>query len=143
MVGSGYSESSIRSYASRLGLEGEFVRFLGKVSDTDTMKGLYLSSDLFFFPSIYDNAPLVVREAAAMGTPSLLVRGSNAAEKVDDGVNGFLTEESSAAAADRIQAVFAASGLAVQAGEQARLTLCRPWEDILTSVAEKYAEVLS
>ena len=30
MVGSGYSESSIRSYASRLGLEGEFVRFLGK-----------------------------------------------------------------------------------------------------------------
>ena len=143
MVGSGYSESSIRSYASRLGLEGEFVRFLGKVSDTDTMKGLYLSSDLFFFPSIYDNAPLVVREAAAMGTPSLLVRGSNAAEKVDDGVNGFLTEESSAAAADRIQAVFAASGLAVRAGEQVRLTLCRPWEDILTSVAEKYAEVLS
>ena len=44
----------------------------------------------FTFPSLYDNAPMVVREAAVMGTPAVLVAGSDAAEIIHDGANGFV-----------------------------------------------------
>jgi len=142
MVGSGYASGSIKSYAQELGLDESAVRFLGRVNDVELMKGLYLSSDLFFFPSVYDNAPLVLREASAMGTPSLLMRGSNAAEKIADGVNGFLIDDDPRTAADRIQAIFSAPGLLVRAGEEARRTICRPWDEILEHVSERYTELV-
>lgn len=49
IVGGGYCAESIKAYAASLEL-GESVRFLGQVSDMELMKGLYLSSSLFFLP---------------------------------------------------------------------------------------------
>ncbi len=49
IVGDGYAAEEIKSYASSLGLTDSHVRFLGSVTDIDTMKGIYLASDLFFF----------------------------------------------------------------------------------------------
>lgn len=46
------------------------------------------------FPVNFDTNGLVVREAAACATPSLLVRGSCAAEGVEDCKTGFLCMES-------------------------------------------------
>lgn len=62
-VGSGYDEEEIRRYAESIGVKSE-TSFLGKITEREELSGIYLSSDLFFFPSMYDNAPLVVREAA-------------------------------------------------------------------------------
>ena len=140
IVGDGYCAESIKAYAASLEL-GESVRFLGQVSDMELMKGLYLSSSLFFFPSMYDNAPLVLREASAMGVPSLLLRGSNAAEKVRDGYNGYLTDNSSDTAARRICAVLADPEGLHKTGAAARSTISRPWNEIIPRVAEKYREV--
>ncbi len=53
-------------------------------------------------PSLYDNAPMVVREAAALNTPSLLIRGSSAAEVVQDGENGLLAENTTEDVAARL-----------------------------------------
>ena len=56
---------------------------------------LYHRADLLVFPSIYDNAPMVLREAAAMGTPAVVVRGSCSAEGITDGENGFICADDS------------------------------------------------
>ena len=53
---------------------------------------IYAAADLFVLPSVYDNAPLVVREAASCGCPSVLIAGSNAAEGITHGINGFTSD---------------------------------------------------
>ncbi len=59
--------------SASLGLN-DMVIYTGHVTDTNLLDGLYTRADLLVFPSLYDNAPMVVREAAALGTPSLLAR---------------------------------------------------------------------
>ena len=76
--------------------------FTGFVGDREEILSLYRRADLLVFPSVYDNAPMVVREAAAMGTPALLVRGSCSAEGVTHGDNGFLCEADPASIASSV-----------------------------------------
>ena len=79
MAGSGKDEQDIARYAASLGLTEKQVLFTGLVSDRDLLRGIYLNADLLFFPSVFDNAPLVLREAAVLGVPTLAAEGSNAA----------------------------------------------------------------
>ena len=62
----------------------ERIRFAGALRDRDLLRQIYAASDLFVLPSVYDNAPLTVREAASCGCPSALITGSNAAEGIMD-----------------------------------------------------------
>ncbi|OLA37741.1 MAG: glycosyl transferase, partial [Firmicutes bacterium CAG:110_56_8] len=91
-IGKGTDGEAIRAYAEELCL-GDKVFFLPPCYDREIIRAWYCRADLFLFPSLYDNAPMVVREAAASGTPSIVVRGSCAAEDITDGENGFLIEE--------------------------------------------------
>ena len=68
--------------------------FVGAIHDREELRDYYSLADLFIFPSSYDTFGLVVREAAACGTPSLLVKGSCAAERAQDNIDSFLIEES-------------------------------------------------
>ena len=136
IVGTGYNADDIRKYAERLGL-GDHVLFTGPVQDRNLLFGLYLLSDVFFFPSLYDNAPLVVREAAQAGLPALLVEGSNAAEIVRDGENGYTAPEDQEAMTARVQAILADPHRA-QVGQRAQETIPVGWDAIVEQVAEEY-----
>lgn len=142
IVGDGYHEVQIRDYAAKLNFKEGDVRFLGRINDRRLLSGVFLCGDLFFFPSVYDNAPLVVREAAAMGLPSLLTVGSNAAECVKKDISGFTAEEDPGAMLAEIQRVFSTEGLLRTVGENARLTIPVPWEQLVERVYEKYAEII-
>ncbi len=137
-AGQGPDAERMRTLADRLGL-GDVVIFTGHIADRALLKGLYARADLFVFPSLYDNAPMVVREAAAAGTPSLLIEGSCAAEGVKDGENGFLcknTPEDIAACMAR------ALPTAKIVGERARETIPIPWSGIADAVAKRYAALI-
>ena len=69
-IGTGYAVDDMNRLIKRFGLEGR-VTLHGVISDRELLKCYYAAADLFLFPSMYDNAPLVVREAAMMGTPSV------------------------------------------------------------------------
>ena len=113
--------------------------FTGHIADRDSLKGLYARADLFVFPSLYDNAPMVVREAAAAGTPSLLIRGSCAAEGVTDGVNGFLCENTPENIAKGMERALLT---AKEVGSRARQTIPVPWSGIAKTVAARYAALI-
>ena len=68
------------------------AEMLGHITDASLLDALYARASVFAFPSLYDAAPMVVREAAVMKTPSVMVRGSTAAEVIRPGENGFLCE---------------------------------------------------
>ncbi|MFZ5941367.1 MAG: glycosyltransferase [Bacteroidota bacterium] len=139
-VGTGVAAAEMEERVAHYGL-GEHVRFLGSILDRELLRGLYSRADLFTFPSVYDNAPLVVREAAAAATPSLLISGSNSAEGVRDGFNGFLAEESAESVAEKILEIRKRDDLA-EIGRNAANTLYRNWSEIVEEVHGRYLDLI-
>lgn len=91
VLGDGPSRPDVLAEVERLGLQ-DVVRVPGFVSQ-ETMDAAVRASTCLLFPSAREGYGLVVVEAAARGTPSVVVAGedNSAAELVADGVNGMVT----------------------------------------------------
>ncbi len=139
-VGGGEDEEKLKKMVLELGLE-DVVKLTGKILDREGLKSIYASCDLFVFPSIYDNAPLVVREAAACGLPSLLIKGSNSAESVTDGENGILAQEKVEDIALAINDAITNLDLRLL-GERARETIYVSWEDVIEKASGEYERIM-
>ncbi len=142
IVGSGYAEKEIDAYARDLDFAPGRVQIFNRTFGKEELMEVELASDLFFFPSLYDNAPLVLREAAAMKLPALLLRGSNAAEPTVDGYNAFHCQNDKNETADKIMEIFANEERRLTVAEHAQKTLRRSWDTILPTVVDKYNEIL-
>jgi glycosyltransferase involved in cell wall biosynthesis len=141
-IGTGYAERELQKLAVQLGLSSR-VKFLGLIRERETLKRYYAAADLFLFPSLYDNAPLVVREAAALHTPSVLLKGSTAAEIIIDNYNGFLSARSSEAFAGRIRELIKSPETIRQAGLRASESIARSWESVVAEeVLDRYMYII-
>jgi 1,2-diacylglycerol 3-alpha-glucosyltransferase len=140
-VGDGYAKEELETYVQKLGLNDR-VYFLGKILDRDYLRSLFARADLFLFPSVYDNAPIVVREAAAVGTPSLVIAKSNAAEGIVDNVNGFLSDNDSISYSKRIVEIINKRDELENIGKKAQATIYRRWESIVDEVYERYMGII-
>lgn len=140
-IGTGYALEEMRSLVNSLGLN-ERVTFHGVITEREKLRNFYAASDIFLFPSYYDNAPLVVREAAAMATPSILLEGSTSAENIIDSYNGFLTQRTPEDYAQIIRHLANTPALLREAGENARRTLSRSWHDVMNEVINRYDEII-
>jgi glycosyltransferase involved in cell wall biosynthesis len=141
MVGDGCDRQKLEEKARDLDLS-DTVLFAGPEKDREKLSAYYLRADLFVFPSVYDNAPLVIREAAAAGCPSVLVRGSNAAENTLDGVNAFLCENDTLSIAEVIKKALSDGSLSRRVGEEAKQTLVLPWRDVVGKVLGGYRDII-
>jgi glycosyltransferase involved in cell wall biosynthesis len=140
-VGDGYAKEELETYVQKLGLNDR-VYFLGKILDRDYLRSLFARADLFLFTSVYDNAPIVVREAAAVGTPSLVIAKSNAAEGIVDNVNGFLSDNDSISYSKRIVEIINKRDELENIGKKAQETIYRSWESIVDEVYERYVGII-
>ena len=141
LAGRGPHEAEIKALAEKLGISDRVI-MPGHITDPDLLNALYSSAQLFLFPSIYDNGPLVVREAAAAGTPSVVVRGSSAAECVKDGVNGLLCENDPANLAKVVQKALLDEKELEAMGKRAKMTIPIPWSSIAEDVLWEYKRVI-
>ena len=140
MVGTGYAVSEIRKKITLLGLSHK-VTMLGNIHDRERLKRIDAAADLFLFPSLYDNAPLVVREAAAMHTPALMLQESTAAEVIKADVNGFLTPNDLQAYANQISYLITHRDLVKKVGDKASVTISRSWENVMEEVVMRYRDI--
>jgi len=140
-IGVGYAAEDLKQLADDLGL-GEKVEFIGMITEREKLKQYYAAADLFLFPSIYDNAPLVIREAGAMHTPSVLVRGSSSAENVIDNVNGFLVDNSILSFATKIRELMHSPESIRLAGLNASQSIARSWENVVEEVLDRYQKLM-
>jgi len=140
-VGIGYAASDLKQLVDELGINDK-VEFVGMISDRERIKQYYAAADLFLFPSIYDNAPLVIREAAAMHTPSILVKGSSSAENVTDNFNGFLVNNSVDSFAEKLRELTGSPERIELAGLNASQSIARSWESVTEEVLDRYKKLM-
>jgi 1,2-diacylglycerol 3-alpha-glucosyltransferase len=140
-VGEGYAADDMKKLVRKYNLQDNVV-FLGVITDRNELQRVYAASDLFVFPSVYDNSPLVIQEAAAFDVPSVVVRNSSSAESILDGVNGFLVENKAADLSKKIIELMQDQHAINKAGEGARKSIFHPWESIIDDVHQRYAELV-
>ncbi|HRX57614.1 MAG TPA: glycosyltransferase [Eubacteriales bacterium] len=141
LAGQGPDAHAIRRKAEELGLSG-CTRFTGHITDETYLYGLYENADLFVFPSLYDTSGMVVREAAAMGTPSVVVRGSATAEPIQNGENGFLCEDTAESLYSVIRHALDDLENTRRIGKTARETIYLSWDGIAAHAVERYAALI-
>ena len=141
-VGTGYAAEEMKALVSEKGLDSQ-VTFTGMLTDRDEITRYYAASDLLIFPSLYDNAPLVVREAAALHTPSVMLEGSTAATILSDGENGFLVENDLDAFVARLRELIHDPERVHRVGLQASRSIVRSWEDVVGEVLDRYNRLIA
>ncbi len=141
IIGGGADEQEIRETVRSLGLDGR-VFFTGTIRDREVIRAWYSRADLFLFPSTFDTNGLVVREAAACGLASVLIRNSCAAEGVTDGENGFLIAENAASMAALLRRLVKEPEAMARVGQGAMTELYLSWEEAVRRARERYGLVL-
>ena len=141
MAGSGKDEQDIARYAASLGLTEKQVLFTGLIRDRDLLRGIYLNADLLFFPSVFDNAPLVLREAAVLAVPTLAAEGSNAAGAIRKNFSGFTADATPQAMYEEITRIFSEEDIR-QIGRNAQETIPLSWEKLMPMVLGEYQAVI-
>lgn len=136
-VGNGYAAPEMKRVVKSQGLSDR-VHFHGVINDRKILQQFYAAADLFLFPSLYDNAPLVIREAAAYETPSLLAEGSTASEVIKNGDNGFLCAYDAGEYADAVIRLCADRASLRRAGQRAMKTFSHNWADVIDMVLDRY-----
>ncbi|MBP3208689.1 MAG: glycosyltransferase [Oscillospiraceae bacterium] len=140
-IGKGPDQQLLEEKAASLGI-GDKCIFIGPIYDRNILRAWNTRADLFLFPSTFDTNGLVVREAAACGLASVLIKDSCAAEGVTDGRNGFLIDETPEAMAALLKEICGDLAHLHQVGEMAMEEIYLSWEDCVSAAYERYAAVL-
>ena len=140
-IGNGYATSDLKQLVDKNGLTDK-VEFTGIISDRELLKQYYAASDLFLFPSTYDTWALVVREAAALSTPTVLIEDSTISKAFTDNVNGFFTANSSESFALRLRELISNPEIIKTVGKNAAESLTRSWESVTNEVLDRYHKLM-
>ncbi len=140
VVGGGDELEEHKRLVSKLGMD-DMVIFTGFVGDREALRRYYACADLFLLPSVFDNTPLVVLEAASLGTPSVVPAGSSAAELIEDGATGYCVELNVKRWADKIIAIFSDAENAAAVSKNCSSIACS-WEKAVSDAEVEYRRII-
>lgn len=141
LVGHGLDDAYFKKYAYEIGLSDNVI-FTGQITDKALLSSLYGVSELFIFPSIFDNDPLTVVEAATHKTPAITIKDTGSSERIQDGVSGFIVENDVRKFADKITYLLNNKQLLKQAGENASNTIPKEWKQTAKEYIYEYENIL-
>lgn len=140
-VGDGADRPEMEKYAKELGLEKECI-FPGAIRDRELLRRYFCAADMFLFPSTFDTNGIVVREAAACGLPSVLVKGSCAAEGTTHLQNAYLIEENADSMAEAVKFACREEEAVKNMGGAAMDELYISWEESVRRAVDRYGVVI-
>lgn len=141
-VGSGPDSEELKAKALEYGLLDKKCLFVGPVYDRQVLRAWNTRADLFLFPSTYDTNGIVVREAAACGLASVLIKGSCAAEGITHGRNGYMIDENAEALYSLLSTICTDMERVKQVGQNAMDEIYISWEDSVQAAYDRYLQVL-
>lgn len=122
LVGGGPALAETQAFASSLGLNGN-VEFLGMLKRHD-IAPIYGAADAFVFPSTTETQGIAICEALSAGLPVVAVNAGGIPENVQDGVDGFLTNDDPDEFADRLSYLITHDKERLEMGARARENAC-------------------
>ena len=140
-IGSGADEKRLIAKLKKEKLQDSVV-LTGKVSDRNELAKFYARSDLFLFPSKYDTDGLIKYEGACYNTPTLLLKGVHCSSNVTDNVNGYLSEATAQAYADKIVDIFSDMDKYNEVCKRAHQDLYRTWDDSVAQTLKDYYRII-
>ena len=139
-VGGGADMEEMQEKVREYGISDKVI-FVGPVHDRESLRAWNTRADLFLFPSVYDTNGIVVREAAACGLASVLIKGSCAAEGITDGRNGYLIEETPESMAALLKELSDKLDTMKDVGQHAMDEIYISWEDAVHAAYERYGVI--
>lgn len=141
-VGEGPDLNYFKNKTKRMNL-GNNILFTGAITDRKLLSSLYVCSDLFVFPSIFDNDPLVVVEASLARTPSITIKNSGSSERIENNVSGFVVDNSEMSFADKIYELLNNKKILKEVGQNAEKFIPRTWEETANEYLKEYNKLLT
>ncbi|MDE6667233.1 MAG: glycosyltransferase [Clostridia bacterium] len=141
IIGDGVYGKTLEQLAQSEGI-AENVEFVGRISDKKLIAEYFAAGDLLLFPSVFDNASIVLLESAANGLPCATAAGSCSAERVENGVNGFAWELSESVWADEIAEILKNPSTLKAVSEGAKDNFYLGWDEVTKEYYEYYQTVI-
>lgn len=141
IVGKGRA-AHYQGLAQELGI-GDRVLFTGVV-DKKTLEHIYIASDLYAMLSKFDTFGLVILEAMAASLPVLVSANVGAKDIVEEGINGYIVEDTVAAdaIADKFAALLDATKRAAMSEAAFQTANRHTWGETAAKVMAIYDEML-
>ena len=140
-IGIGQDEDELKRRIKENDLEDNII-LCGKITDRKILASYLARSDLFLFPSLYDASSLVQIEAASQKTPTVFLRGSATSATVTENVNGYISENSVEAFAEKIVEIFSKPEEYAKICENAYNDLYVSWDKAVEKAYNDYLGVL-
>jgi len=145
-VGSGPELDKYKALVEERGLNeqsecGKCI-FTGPIYNRDELRAWNTRADVFIFPSTYDTNGIVVREAAACGLASILIKGSCAAEGITDGRNGYLIDKTPEDLCNLLKNIIVDLDKVHDVGQHAMDEIYISWNDSVHAAYERYGELI-
>ncbi|MGM0602415.1 MAG: glycosyltransferase, partial [Bacillota bacterium] len=117
VLGDGPERNNLQDYLKENNLDNS-VDLLGSV-DFKEISRYYLASDLFVFASTSETQGMVLLEAMAGNTPVVAVRSSGIDDVIENGFNGYKTEEDVESWAEKVMKLMKDDELLAETSENA------------------------
>lgn len=142
VVGKGSELKKLQKLAKKLQFTENEVIFTGFL-ERELFPLINARANLLLFPSIYDNFGLVKVEAAAFETPGIFIENSCAGYGVVDGKNGYLSQNTTEAFANKICEACGDLSKLREVGKNAGNNLYISWEECSKQLLEKLKEIVN
>lgn len=140
-VGSGNDYNNLKKYITNKKLN-EIIILCVKITDRKILSYYYERSNLFLFPSMYDNNDIVQLEAANQETPGLFTKGSCTSALVKNNENGFLSDLNIIDYVEKLKEITNNNLLYDKVAKNAKRDLYKTWDHIVEKVYKRYQEII-
>lgn len=120
----------------------DYCLFLGRESDRKKIATLYSLSTLNLYPSVGESFGLTIREAGAMGTPSLTIKNTATSEDLTDGINGYTSTLNENDFANKIMEIITNKPKLEQVGVTAKSSFSTSWKAIADLHLNEYKKYI-
>ena len=142
IVGDGPDKEEYQKFCKDNNMENH-VHFAGQITDKELLSAIYARSNIFYFASLSDNDPLTIVEASFNSTPSLVIKDTGGAERIENLKNGFVCKNDKAEIEKLMIDLIENKYDLKVIGENAKRDIPENWQDVAKKTEIEYKKVIA